>query len=79
MELGTYLGNQALSEAKFGRSIDVSQAAVNRYVRGDRIPTPRIMARIEAATSGAVTANDFYRAAALRAAATETNPEKEAV
>ena len=51
---------RGISEAAFGQTIAVSQAAVNRYVRGERIPTPRIMARIVEATDGQVTANDFY-------------------
>lgn len=60
MNLRSYLSSRGISEAAFGQTIAVSQAAVNRYVRGERIPTPRIMARIVEATDGQVTANDFY-------------------
>ena len=60
MNLRSYLSSRGISEAAFGQTIAVSQAAVNRYVRGERMPTPRIMARIVEATDGQVTANDFY-------------------
>lgn len=60
MNLRRYLTVSGISEAAFGAQIGVSQAAVNRYVRRARIPTPQIMARIVEATDGQVTANDFY-------------------
>lgn len=60
MNLRSYLSSHGISEAAFGQIIAVSQAAVNRYVRGERIPVPRIMAKIVEATDGQVTANDFY-------------------
>jgi DNA-binding transcriptional regulator YdaS (Cro superfamily) len=60
MNLRSFLSSRGLSEAAFGQTIAVSQAAVNRYVRGERIPAPRVMAKIVEATDGQVTANDFY-------------------
>lgn len=60
MNLRSYLSSRGISEAAFGSQIGVSQAAVNRYVRRSRIPTPPIMAKIVEATDGQVTANDFY-------------------
>lgn len=60
MNLRSYLSSRGISEAAFGAQIGVSQAAVNRYVRRSRIPTPPIMAKIVEATDGQVTANDFY-------------------
>lgn len=64
MKLRDYLAATATSHAAFATRIGVSQAAVSRYVSGARIPGPAQMARIAAATAGAVTANDFYPAAA---------------
>lgn len=60
MNLRSYLTASGISESAFGARIGVSQAAVNRYVRRARIPTPQIMSRIVEATDGQVTANDFY-------------------
>lgn len=60
MHIANYLEQQNLSQAGFGEIIGVSQAAVERYVNGKRIPEPEIMTRIAESTKGAVTANDFY-------------------
>lgn len=49
-----------MSEAELGRAIGVGQAAVNRYIRGERIPRPDVMRRIVETTNGAVGPADFY-------------------
>lgn len=60
MTLDDWLARTATKEDSFAASIGASQAAVNRYRHGRRMPRPAVMARIVAATGGAVTANDFH-------------------
>ncbi|MBP2299629.1 XRE family transcriptional regulator [Azospirillum picis] len=60
MTLDDWLTRTATKEEAFAALIGTSQAAVNRYRRGRRVPRPLVMARIVAATAGAVTANDFH-------------------
>lgn len=59
MKLAAYLEINGLTQALFAESIGVSVFAVGKYVRGERVPRPRILARIRAQTGGEVTANDF--------------------
>jgi hypothetical protein len=73
-KLSEYLQTQGVSETDMARQIGVSQVAVNRYRRGERIPEAAIMARIVQATDGAVTPNDFYGVAPAH----PTNPDTEA-
>lgn len=42
-------------------TLEVSTAAVSRYINGRRRPDPAVMQRIFALTEGAVAPNDFYR------------------
>lgn len=60
MQLKSYLEREKISRASFGATIGVSEVAVTRYINGARIPRPEKMARIEAATGGAVKPNDFF-------------------
>lgn len=60
MKLNTYLNENNLSQAAFAAMIGVSQAAVERYSNGKRIPEPPVMREIARVTDGMVTANDFY-------------------
>lgn len=64
MTLDDWLARTATKEDAFAASIGTSQAAVNRYRHGRRVPRPAVMARIVATTGGAVTANDFHGVAA---------------
>ncbi len=66
MTLDDWLIRTATKEDSFAASIGTSQAAVNRYRHHRRVPRPAVMARITAATGGAVTANDFHLAAPER-------------
>jgi transcriptional regulator with XRE-family HTH domain len=61
MTLDEYLEKQApkLSHAEFGERIGVTQAAISRYLNGDRFPSPELIRKIQAATNDAVTANDL--------------------
>ncbi len=60
MKLKTYLTQNNLTEAEFGEKAGLSQAAVNRYCAGKRIPDKDAMPAIIAATGGAVQPNDFF-------------------
>lgn len=60
MKLSSYLEQQKLTPAAFGKKIRVSRQAVDRYIAGQRIPQPKVMKRIAAVTDGVVTPNDFY-------------------
>ena len=60
MKLCEYLESKKISQYDFAAVVKVSQAAIQRYVKGKRIPDEEIMPRILVATEGAVTANDFY-------------------
>lgn len=60
MKLDEYLAKTGISQPAFAADIGCTQAAVSRYVSRRRIPRPRLMARIEKVTNGAVTANDFF-------------------
>ncbi|QRG06123.1 helix-turn-helix transcriptional regulator [Xanthobacter dioxanivorans] len=59
MKLGTHLTANGITHAEFAIRIRTSQAAVTRYVLGQRTPRPDVIARISEATAGEVTANDF--------------------
>ncbi len=52
-----------LSHAAFGERVGVTQATINRYVRGDRFPSPDMIRKIETATDGKVTVADWYASA----------------
>jgi transcriptional regulator with XRE-family HTH domain len=60
MSLSFYLEKHQLSYEEFGALIGVTGTTVYRYVKGDRLPTRKVMAKIANATSGKITANDFY-------------------
>lgn len=59
MILSRYLERKKLSPSAFAETIGVKRQTVHRYLNGERTPWPDVMARITAATGGAVTANDF--------------------
>jgi len=61
LKLDAYLAAKGLSQKQFGEQIQRSQQAISRYCAG-RAPDAQTMRRIIAATSGQVTANDFFDA-----------------
>jgi len=63
MDLAAYQRQHQLSAARLAALIGVSEQALHRYMYRGRIPQTAVMRRIIAATSGAVTANDFFLAA----------------
>lgn len=60
MKLKDWLAKEGLSPTDFARRLKRPQATIARYVNGDRIPEPPIMAEIVDATGGEVMPNDFY-------------------
>lgn len=50
-----------MSHAAFGALVDVAQATINRYVRGDRFPSPEMIRKIHQVTGGKVTVADWYQ------------------
>lgn len=68
MTLEQYLSapTPKISHAAFGERVGVTQATINRYVSGARFPAPDMIRKIEEATSGAVTVNDWYSDAQAR-------------
>ena len=59
MKLAEYLKRNGLTHQDFGTKISVSQAAISRYVNGERFPDKEMQERIFVATGGDVTPNDF--------------------
>ena len=61
MTLSDYLRKNDLSVAVFARRIGVNdRVSVRRYLDGSRIPAARVMRKIQEATDGQVSANDFF-------------------
>lgn len=61
MQLAEYLKNNGISDDDFGQSIGVTRQAVHRYKTFERFPEKPVLGKIVAATSGAVTPNDFLQ------------------
>ena len=60
MKLSIYLNKQKITHGDMARLIGTSAESVRRYANGLRLPRPKIMGRIIAATDGAVEHADFY-------------------
>lgn len=61
MKLSDFLTRNGISPAAFAARIGVCEAkSVYRYLRGERIPAPEIMARIWTESGGAVGPADFH-------------------
>lgn len=56
------------THADYGKRIRVSQAAVTRYAKGDRIPRRAVIDRIVKESGGKITAGDFYPPAPAQSA-----------
>jgi|TARA_Y100000296_G_scaffold79669_1_gene103998 predicted transcriptional regulator len=68
MDLKNWLDRQGITAAEIGRHLGLSESAVSRHISGERFPGPEIMAEYVKYTHGEVTAGDFYRVRARRAA-----------
>lgn len=60
MHLRDYLAERNLTREEFARIVGAGSAlTVGKWIRGERFPRHSMLLRIEKATSGKVTANDF--------------------
>ena len=64
-QLNQYLSDNPEAAADFHERIGVTRQALDRYRKGERIPKPAPMAKIYAATDGAVDPNSFYKLPSL--------------
>lgn len=62
MKLQTYLDKSGTTRANFAQQIGVTSEAVRLWIRGQRMPDRESMGKIQGATKGLVTPNDFYGA-----------------
>lgn len=62
--LSAYLEERNIAAQDFADAIGVRVQSVYRYMTGERIPEPAVMARIKAETGGALNADHFYAAVA---------------
>jgi glutamine synthetase len=75
MKLRNFLTHSNQTLANFSETVGVSEVSMGRYAAGKRVPKPAILSRIVEASSGAVTANDFFPAtAAPMASVTDDGP-----
>ncbi|MDH3595779.1 MAG: helix-turn-helix transcriptional regulator [Rhodospirillales bacterium] len=61
MTLDEWRVSQKLTMDALGRRLGVAAETAGRYCNNKRIPARAVMARIVAATGGAVQPNDFYQ------------------
>jgi len=54
MDIKTYCKAQSLSNAKFARMVDVSEAYISQINKGIRRPGPDLALKIEKLTNGAI-------------------------
>lgn len=72
MQLSEYLSQNNETARAFGSKIGVKgPATIYRYMQGIRFPSARILKKIEEATNGEVTANDFLSASCVGTPAQE--------
>ncbi len=65
MILSAYLAREQISYAEFARRCGTKHArTIERIAKGAKRAGPKMLPKIVAASGGAVTANDFYPAAA---------------
>lgn len=68
MTLAEYLEKHDLKPTQFAELVRVPASTIIRIMNGEREPRLGTIARIEAATKGAVTVSDFYKRPGGRAA-----------
>src|SRR5690606_20746132 len=61
--LRSYLTNNRVTLADFGKAVSASAEAVRLWLTYQRRPSPKFMTAISRVTNGAVQPNDFYEAA----------------
>lgn len=60
MKLKTYLETTKTSQKTLAEEINVTQAAISRYVQGLRFPDRETILKIEKATKGRVKPRDWF-------------------
>lgn len=60
MTLNDFIKANGMTHESFGKVVGVTQATINRYVRGERFPSPDMIRKIETATEGQVAVADWY-------------------
>ena len=61
MKLIDYIKQNKLTQNKFAHKSGLTRSAICRLLKCERFPTPDTMNKIELATLGQVTANDFLK------------------
>lgn len=61
MRLKTYLRLNGLTQKQFAENVGSTYWAVRKWCYGERMPRPAQLRKINSATNGQVTANDFMR------------------
>jgi len=59
MQLKEYLKKSSMSQEKFGSLVGVSGVQINHLVNKTRLPSLKLLKRIEKATNGEVSTKDF--------------------
>lgn len=60
MKLNVYLQNNKLTQSEFAKIANIKQPMISRYLTGIETPNIVTLQKIHAATSGQVTAEDFF-------------------
>ena len=60
MDLKAYLNKKGMTQLAFAKSIGISPAELNRFIKGKRTPTLKLAKKIERITQGQVTTDDYY-------------------
>lgn len=60
LKLKQYLEKHKITHSSFAERVGVSQATINRYVRGERSPSKKTIVKIRDATKGFVKVTDWY-------------------
>ncbi|KFB11063.1 Helix-turn-helix protein [Nitratireductor basaltis] len=60
MKLKQYLETTGTSQATLADALRISQAAISRYVRGERFPDRNMILKIQRATKGKVKPRDWF-------------------
>jgi transcriptional regulator with XRE-family HTH domain len=64
MKLQEYRKQEKLTLVELAQQVGVTEVAISRYERGERLPRPSVMRKIEEVTGGLVRPNDFLSEAA---------------
>jgi DNA-binding XRE family transcriptional regulator len=60
MKLDKWISKNGYTKQSFGKLVNVSRIAINRYISGERDPRPDVARDIVRVTNGGVTLDDLY-------------------